>query len=260
MAKLNQDFITYSGDGAVVDFTVLNSAGVAIDISAATAITWQARRGLDSAVVLQKSVGDGIALVPAETGVFQLTLGAADTLGLTGYYFHQAKVTAGGVDPVTVTLGRMQVGVAPIWTYTGDPQNSDRDAVRFYIQDTDSANPQIYDAEIDMLLAQFGSPLYAAAQAARSLGAKYARKVSKRVGDLSINYGDIAKNYSSLADELQQQAEQTGISSGIYIGGISRSDMAAVAAQSDRVKQPFDRKQFDIPNSADSAQIPDENC
>lgn len=261
MTALNQDFTTYAGDAAYPRFTVRDAAGVVIDISTVQEIAWNASRDLDSAPVLTKTkTGGGIQLISGGTGgIFQVNLAASDTQPLTAYYTHQATITDASGNVTTVALGRMQVGRAPIWTYSGDPRLSDRDAVRFYISDTDAANPLYYDGEIDYLLTKFPTPLFAAAQAARSLAAKFAGQVtSKKVGDLAITYAEKVKNYLALAASLQSQAEMAGAV--LYSGGTSKSDMEAVAADSNRVPQPFSRGQFDITPQSQGPAVPPDSC
>ena len=261
MTAVNQDFTVYAGDAGYPQFTVRDASGNVIDISTSVQISWNAARDAKAAPVLTKTMtGGGVQLVGGGTaGVFQVNLSSADTAALSGYYLHEAAITDFSGNISTVSLGRMQVGRMPTWSYSGDPVNSPRDAVRFYISDTDEANQLILDPEIDFLLANYPSPLFAAAQAARNLAGKFAKQaLSKRVGDLAITYANQATNYENLAASLEGQAARQG--STIYVGGVSRADMAAVAANPDKVKQPFRIKQFNIPNSADAAQIPGDDC
>lgn len=259
MTSIAQDFTVYAGDSALPIFTVVDGSGVVIDISGVSEIVWNAQRDLQSAAVLSKAkTTGGVAFVTDGTdGKFKVILAPADTAPLTNFYIHQAKVTDQFGNVSTVTTGRLRAARLPIWTYSGDPSLSDRDAVRFYISDTDAANPLFYDGEIDYLLTQFPTALYAAAQAARSLAGKFAGQVtSKKVGDLALTYAEKVKNYTALAASLQLQAEQAGAQ--LYSGGTSKSDMAAVAADSNRVPQPFSRGQFDItPQSQGPAFPPD---
>lgn len=140
-------------------------------------------------------------------------------------------------------------------SYSGDPASSGKDAVRFYIQDT-AAPWKLTDEEINWVISQYPSVLFAAAQCARTVAGKYASQAtSKRVGDLAITYTNIADQYRLLAEQLESQAEMTGV--GGYAGGISKADMCAVNANSDRVPTSFDVKQFDIPKAADATLLPD---
>lgn len=261
MTDTGQDFTSYAGDAFQPVYTVYSDAAntTPLNISTVTEILWQAQRDLDSAVVLTKlkSTGGISFVTDGSNGKFVVNGLAADSAALSGYYITQAKITDALGNISTVAIGRWRVGRAPVWTYSGDPSLSDRDAVRFYISDTDAANPLFYDGEIDYLLTQFPTALYAAAQAARSLAGKFAGQVtSKKVGDLALTYAEKVKNYTALAASLQLQAEQAGAQ--LYSGGTSKSDMAAVAADSNRVPQPFSRGQFDItPQSQGPAFPPD---
>jgi hypothetical protein len=128
-----------------------------------------------------------------------------------------------------------------MFSYTGDPSSSDKDAVRFWISDK-AAPWKLADEEITYTLARFTNPMLAAAQCARSIAASYANKPTKRVGDLSISWGELATNYANLAAQLQSQGETFGLRP--YAGGISRSDMLTVASNHDRVKPAFREGQF----------------
>lgn len=245
MTATAQDFTTYAGDAALPVFTVRDGDGAVIDISTVSEIAWSAQRDLSSAPVLSKTkTGGGITFVTDGTdGKFQVSLTAANTSSLTGFYIHQASITDDTGSVSTVTTGRMQVGRLPVSTYSGDPQLSDRDAVRMYIGDTDSSSWQLTDPEIDYLLTKFGTPLFAAAQAARNIAAKYGRKITKRVGDLSISYAELQKNYLDLAAELDAQAATMGAVP--YAGGTSIADIVAVNENTDRPKPSFRRGMFD---------------
>lgn len=43
------------------------------------------------------------------------------------------------------------------WTYSGNPASSARDALRFLIGDTNSAEPIMQDEELDYLITEYGS-------------------------------------------------------------------------------------------------------
>lgn len=111
------------------------------------------------------------------------------------------------------------------WTYAGDPSQDNRSAVRFLVGDTDSADQQIQDEEIDWLLSQNGSDVYQAALAAcTSLSARYARRANKTVGNLSIQYSNLAKQYDDQYKRIERQAARHTVPTP-YAGGISNSDM-----------------------------------
>lgn len=135
----------------------------------------------------------------------------------------------------------------PTYTFSGDPATSSLDAVRFWIQDMGGPPWLVSDQAINYVLTGYPNVLLAAAQICRSLAALFAQRVSKRVGDLSINFSDKAKQYLALADDLEAQGSMSSIAP--YAGGISHADRDAVDGDSDRVKPPFKSKQFDNPSN-----------
>lgn len=140
-------------------------------------------------------------------------------------------------------------------SYSGNPATSDVDAVRFWVSDRGPDSWQLSNEEIAYTLTLYPTPLLAAAAIANELAMKWALYVDKAVGDLKLSYSQRAKAYAALAQTLQSQAEQAGVS--LYSGGTSLSDMATVAANSDRVPQPFSRGQFDIPGDTGPQTTPD---
>lgn len=130
------------------------------------------------------------------------------------------------------------------YTYSGDPESSTKDAVRFWIQDT-AAPWQTSDQEINYVLTQFSNPMLAAAQVCRALAAKYARLPDKKVGDFGISWGELTKAYTAIAQWLQAQGQTFGVTP--YSGGISKADIRNVNSNPDRRKPPFRRNQFDNP-------------
>lgn len=92
------------------------------------------------------------------------------------------------------------------FTYVG-PATSDRDKVRFLIQDTDSTAPHMTDEEINWLIAEWADVYDAAANAADILSGSYAHKAdySKSVGDLSLNesFSKQSERFAALATSLR---------------------------------------------------------
>ncbi len=144
------------------------------------------------------------------------------------------------------------------WTYSGDPADSDRDALRFCIGDTDTGDQQMNDAELDFLLTQKGSVAGAAVEAVRKLIAKYSRQVNKSVGDLRLSLSDRVKSYKMLLRELQAALNlKTG---GPIAGGISLARKDTVKENTDRVVPDFERGKFDHPGTENSNNLDDRNC
>jgi hypothetical protein len=92
------------------------------------------------------------------------------------------------------------------FTYVG-PATSDRDKVRFLIQDTDSTAPHMTDEEINWLISEWADVYDAAANAADVLAGQYAHRAdySKSVGDLSLNetFSTQSQRFAALATNLR---------------------------------------------------------
>jgi len=90
------------------------------------------------------------------------------------------------------------------FTYTGP--NTAAEKVRYHIQDTDSSRPLLTDAEITYELDQAGGDvLVAALGCARTLVARGSHKVTKKIGDLQIDYSDLTSQYQSLVAALEER-------------------------------------------------------
>lgn len=90
------------------------------------------------------------------------------------------------------------------WTYSGDPSNSNRDAVRFLIGDTDGDDHQLADEELDWLLSENNDRIYGTAiHACESLASKYARQMDKRLGQSWIDASQRFDHYLVLSQRLR---------------------------------------------------------
>lgn len=125
------------------------------------------------------------------------------------------------------------------WTYTGDPANSNLDAVRFLVGDTQSADEQLQDEEINFLLAQNSDNIYSAAiHGAEAIAAKYAREMNKRVGQLWIDAAEKFKHYNALATSLREQRRAIKPVGGVHIAN-------------DTTRRMFTLGQFDVTEAGD---------
>lgn len=101
------------------------------------------------------------------------------------------------------------------WTYSGDPASSQRDELRFMVQDTDSNVPLLTDEEINYLLGawfeRYGNMQMVAAVAAASIGRKFAGIVSITADGVSVNVSDVSRAYTEMAAELRWEAERADI-------------------------------------------------
>ena len=129
------------------------------------------------------------------------------------------------------------------WTYTlANVGSSARSWIRLRTGDTSSGNQLLQDEEIDAFIASENNQWAAAILAAESIAGSFARQTDKRVGKLQIGKGSASEHYYALADRLRNEM---GHRAGVYAGGVSVSDMAADAADADRVDPSFSVGQFD---------------
>jgi len=243
MASINQDFVTYQGNAVSPIFTVKNSAGVAIDISGSTEIAWSAiRDDLDVPVISKTKTGGGITFVTDGTdGKFQVAILATDTASLSGSYIHQATVTDGDGNPTTVSVGRMQVGLAPTWTYDSTALRTNTlYQVRRLVGDVLASDQQLQDEEIRFAISLYSNVYLAAAECCREIAAQYSRKVNTVQGasGLQTNYSQQAIAYTLRAKELENRGMARG-GTMPYMGGISIADKVAQQNDTDRVQPSF---------------------
>jgi hypothetical protein len=111
------------------------------------------------------------------------------------------------------------------WTYSGDPNTSAKDEVRFLVGDTDSTDQLVQDEEIGYVLsvhaAVVGSINYqAAAEVADAIAAKFARKRDRSIGALSDQAEQQYQHYVELAARLRTLAATGGLAEGVAVPGI----------------------------------------
>lgn len=246
-AALNQDFVTYKGDTPKPIFTVQDSSGAVVDISTCLEITWWVKQEAEDAVALltkTKTLGAITFVTDGKDGKFQVALLAADTQALSGYYLHQASIKDGNNNITTVSVGRMQVGAVPSWTYNPAQLSTNPVyQVRRIIGDVLYGDQQMQDDEIQYFITTYGSTQLAASYCCRALSAQFSRLVDTVQGELHTLYGQRAKNYSAMATQLEVRARGS-ISYG-YAGGISQADKINAQEDSDRVSPAFLVRMFD---------------
>lgn len=133
------------------------------------------------------------------------------------------------------------------WNYSGDPSTSSKDGVRFLVGDTDSNDPQLQDAEILFLISQYTNIWKSAAYAARSIASKYARQISKAVGDLKLEYQQRQTAYTEMSrDFLKQAATRTSLP---FAGGISKADQKTDRLNPDLKQFVFTKNLFHYPGA-----------
>lgn len=248
-AAPNQDFITYIGDSVAPIFTVLDANNNPVNISGVTDISWSAQRNLTDPAILTKTLsGGGISLVGGgTTGQFQVSILTSDlsvASGISGWYMHKASLIQ-GANVTTCTVGRMQVGQSPNWTWDpGSVGIEDLYTVRSLIGDTNIADQQLADQQIKWTISEYSNVWLAAAECCRMIAGWYARRVDTSEGLLRTTYSSQRKAYQSLAADLENRGMARG---GVtaYTGGTSIADKALNVQNTDRKSPQFVLAQWD---------------
>lgn len=96
-----------------------------------------------------------------------------------------------------------------MFSYSGDPANSDVDELRFLIQDTDPGLPLLSDEELEFLverwLPRYDSLTYVAAVAAAAIARKFTGIVTVSADGVSINTADLTSKYRDMAVALRAE-------------------------------------------------------
>ena len=119
------------------------------------------------------------------------------------------------------------------FTYSGDPSRNDRDAVRFWLGDTQKARPLLIDTEIDFVLAETPDVKLAAAECADHLMARFTREADVSVGSVSKSLSKVAEAYKALAEHLRCEA---GKLAGVEFPALSKSKKRAADLRTDDVQ------------------------
>lgn len=199
------DIVMRAGDRFPVLPRVLEVDGLPIDLTGAT-VTFKAQ-GATGTVIN----GTCDVISPTE-GKVEYAWSPADALVAAGMY--QAWFVADYGGGVTLTVPNASYLVLHLtsigsgtWSYSGDPSASTRDAVRFYLQDTDASDPQLADAELDFLIDEWfphtSSPIHVAAICAEILVSRYTREVTVSSDAVVVAVEQLMERYSALAERLK---------------------------------------------------------
>lgn len=93
------------------------------------------------------------------------------------------------------------------WTYSGEPNTSDKDKVRFLIGDTDPDYPLVQDEEIQFALDSESNIYAAAAKCCEAIAARFSREVDRKMGSISIQASQKVEAYRRLARQLREKAK-----------------------------------------------------
>ncbi len=139
------------------------------------------------------------------------------------------------------------------WSYTGDPTSSNRDQVRFLIQDTDSEDQLLQDGEVDFLLLEHPAPQRAAVRACEILMIKFAREVDSSVGSVREACSQRHKQYTELLKTLKRRASIANVAP--LAGGIDQLDKDVQERDTNRVRPFFERDTHDFGSQEDKNTI-----
>ena len=111
---LNQLIEFFSGNDVLLNYTVVDEAGVAKDLTGATAVIFVIAKVQGDPPLVSKSLGSGVVVTTPLQGKFTVTLVPADTEALKGLpkgkpYYHEARVTDAAGKKVTVTYGDLNL-------------------------------------------------------------------------------------------------------------------------------------------------------
>jgi len=96
------------------------------------------------------------------------------------------------------------------WSYHGNPQGSEIDAIRFEIGDTDENWQLLQDEEIQYAVSMEANWIGAAARCCEAIARKFAREADYRLGPQWLNASQRSQAYKELAAELRRRAAALG--------------------------------------------------
>lgn len=134
------------------------------------------------------------------------------------------------------------------FTYSGNPADSDRDAVRFYSGDTDANDPLLQNTEVEFAIAENTNLFLAAAECCEAIAAKFARKVTRSNIGQSANLSDKQNHYEQRAMKLRQRARRN---LQVFAGGLTKSGKRALDADTDATQPDFARGMDDFEGTRD---------
>jgi len=149
------------------------------------------------------------------------------------------------------------------FNYSHAPDPSDPiSMVRFLVGDVDASNPILTDSEIQALVSLQPIISFAAASAADTIAARFSIQVDTAIGKTKVSLSQRSAHFTKLANRLRKTAgdlpggDGTGVPTvNMVVSGLSISQNAAMASDTDRVQPSFtigmDDDPGSYPNSSD---------
>lgn len=135
------------------------------------------------------------------------------------------------------------------WTYNGDPNTNEVDAVRFLVGDTETTDQLASDEEIQWFLSEWPDVYEASASLCEALAAKFAREVSVSADGMSFSGDQISRNFARRAEALRDMSGKQRKAGIPYVGGISWIERQKADADSDLIQPSFRSHQHDNPRA-----------
>jgi hypothetical protein len=115
----------------------------------------------------------------------------------------------------------------PTFTYSGDPNNSTRDSIRFLVGDTSADEWFASDEEIEWTVMTWenkNSVYWTASMVAEAIAAKFAREVNTSSDSQTVNTSELMQKFLDLAARLRMQHQQLLSGDAIDVGGINAGE------------------------------------
>lgn len=134
------------------------------------------------------------------------------------------------------------------FTYTGNPSESETDAIRFLVGDTDADEPLLQDEEIiwlSSLWTQQFSVYWTAAMACDAIAARFAREVTFNSDSQTISTSELQQKYLTQAEKLRALHRAFSTGGVVDAGGMLRG----VIPDQDVLPLAFGRGMHDDPEA-----------
>lgn len=133
-----------------------------------------------------------------------------------------------------------------MWSYNlEDLDTSEKDQIRFELQDTDPANQLLQDEEINHALTVESNYWSAAARCAEVIARSFLRKADVKLGRaMQLTYTTMAKQYLDMAVALRKKALGARVP---WVGGMSVTDKVIYLQDPDIVAALFTKTMQENP-------------
>jgi hypothetical protein len=130
------------------------------------------------------------------------------------------------------------------WSYSGNPEKSLKDQVRFLCGDTRPDDPLLQDEEIKFLIKQCNnSPYGSAIRCCEAIAVHFARLCDESVGQVRLSLSQKVEAYRKMKEDLRQRMATEDMTP--YAGGISQTDHNMAVKDEDRIPPDFTKHQME---------------